>query len=62
MSEINSLLKAIGVLKDNLDVAVNSFPEQIVPNDVRLVKYIIKDLMEIEDKIVKELCSRDALE
>jgi hypothetical protein len=60
MSETSAILKALAIYKDHLIVSVSSDPASITPFDVRSVKYIIKDLMDIENKMINELTVKDA--
>ena len=60
MSETAAILKALAIYKDHLKVSVSSDPDAITSSDVRSVKYIIKDLMEIENKMINELAGKDA--
>lgn len=58
VNEITSLLKALSIYSDHLGVAISSMSDAITPEHIGFVKHIIKDLMEFENSMVQELCSR----
>jgi hypothetical protein len=59
VGEIKNTIRTLSLYKDQLKVAVDSKPNDIDLHDFVVVKYLIKDIVDVHSKMLEELSERE---
>ena len=59
MGEIKDTIRTLSLYKDQLKVAIDSKPKDIDLDDFVVVKYLIKDIVDVHSRMLEELSDRE---